>query len=141
MNWLYSILARTFRKCSAQTILCHHQPNQRVCFQKSASTKCSRWQRTQTADDLYHASIQGTLPHTRYQCLLQQILNNKGEAAPKLDAVSNIALTTDIWKSRATQSYLRVTDHFITADWKLESNVLFSDPGNAYRCAHWGQVG
>ena len=36
----------------------------------------------------------------------------------------HVAITTDSWTSRAVQSYLTVTAHYITSDWKLESKVL-----------------
>ena len=35
-----------------------------------------------------------------------------------------IAVTTDIWTSRATQAYITVTVHFVTDLWKMESKVL-----------------
>ena len=34
------------------------------------------------------------------------------------------ALATDIWTSHATQAYLTITAHFITAEWKMASAVL-----------------
>ena len=37
---------------------------------------------------------------------------------------SNVALTTDIWTSRATQAYITITAHYITEDWKIQSYVL-----------------
>ena len=36
----------------------------------------------------------------------------------------HVAITTDSWTSRAVQSYLTVTAHYITSDWKLESKIL-----------------
>ena len=36
----------------------------------------------------------------------------------------HVAITTDSWTSRAVESYLIVTVHYITSDWKLESKVL-----------------
>lgn len=35
-----------------------------------------------------------------------------------------VALTTDLWTSRAIESYLTVTVHYINSEWKLESKVL-----------------
>ena len=43
-----------------------------------------------------------------------------------LSVVPNVALTTDIWTIRATQVYLTVTGHFITADLKMESKVFLT---------------
>ena len=36
----------------------------------------------------------------------------------------NLALTTDIWTSRTTQSYVTITAHYITEEWKIQSYVL-----------------
>ncbi|KAI4791001.1 hypothetical protein KUCAC02_034269, partial [Chaenocephalus aceratus] len=43
---------------------------------------------------------------------------------------SSIALTTDGWTSRATESYLTVTAHYITPDcnWNMQSHVLQTRP-------------
>lgn len=41
----------------------------------------------------------------------------------KLSTVKYVCLTTDAWTSRATESYMAVTAHFIQ-DWKLESCLL-----------------
>ena len=35
-----------------------------------------------------------------------------------------LAFTTDIWTSRATEAYMMITAHYISDEWKLESNVL-----------------
>ena len=35
-----------------------------------------------------------------------------------------IGLTTDCWSSKATQSFVTITAHFIDDDWKLVSAVL-----------------
>lgn len=42
----------------------------------------------------------------------------------KLKAASSVALTTDIWTSRATQAYITVTAYYISIDWKLLACVL-----------------
>ena len=36
----------------------------------------------------------------------------------------SLALTTDIWTSRATQAYVAITAHYITEEWKIQSYVL-----------------
>ena len=36
----------------------------------------------------------------------------------------SVALTTDIWTSRATQAYITITAHYITEEWKIQSYVL-----------------
>ena len=38
--------------------------------------------------------------------------------------VSLVALTCDIWTSRATQEYLSITCHYMDRDWNLRSYVL-----------------
>ena len=38
--------------------------------------------------------------------------------------VRNLAVTTDIWTSRATEAYMIITAHYISDEWKVESNVL-----------------
>ena len=42
----------------------------------------------------------------------------------ELDTATVVTLTTDFWTSAATDSYLGITAHFITASWQLESRVL-----------------
>ena len=42
----------------------------------------------------------------------------------ELGEVHWVALTTDFWTSAAVESYLGVTVHFITRQWKLEARVL-----------------
>lgn len=37
-----------------------------------------------------------------------------------------VAVTTDMWTSRATQGYLTVTAHFINSKWEFESKVLLT---------------
>jgi len=44
-----------------------------------------------------------------------------GEA---LNKASRVALTCDAWTSRATQSFVTFTAHYITDTWQLESRVL-----------------
>ena len=42
----------------------------------------------------------------------------------ELDETKFCALTTDLWTSRATESYITVTCHFLTSSWELRSTVL-----------------
>ena len=39
-------------------------------------------------------------------------------------SVRKLAFTTDIWTSRATEPYITTTAHYISNEWKIESNVL-----------------
>ena len=41
-----------------------------------------------------------------------------------LEQVEYCSLTTDIWTSKATESYLTVTCHYITGKWELRASVL-----------------
>ena len=40
----------------------------------------------------------------------------------------SVALTTDSWTSRATESYLTVTVNLITAEWEIKSHVFQTRP-------------
>ena len=42
----------------------------------------------------------------------------------ELSEAAYVALTTDGWTSRATESFLTVTVHHITSEWELKSSVL-----------------
>ena len=42
-------------------------------------------------------------------------------------ASHNLALTTDIWTSRATEAYITITAHYIDDDWNLVSKVLCTE--------------
>ena len=48
----------------------------------------------------------------------------KEQLLATLATVQYVAVTTDIWTSRATQAYITVTVHFLTDRWKMESKVL-----------------
>lgn len=41
---------------------------------------------------------------------------------------AHVALTTDGWTSRATESFLTVTAHYITSEWEMRSCVLQTRP-------------
>ena len=38
--------------------------------------------------------------------------------------LASMALTTDIWTSMATETYMTVTAHYIDPNWKLQNFVL-----------------
>ena len=46
------------------------------------------------------------------------------EIKQELAQISHVALTSDIWTSRTTQSYLTLTCHFLTSSWELKTLVL-----------------
>ena len=52
-----------------------------------------------------------------YQEVKQDVLDSVMKA-------ESVALTTDGWTSRATESYLTTTAHFISSDWTLHEKVL-----------------
>ncbi len=55
------------------------------------------------------------LKHAKCKEVLKQRLKNEAQF---------IALTTDIWTSLATESYLSVTAHYIDSNWELQAFVL-----------------
>ena len=57
-------------------------------------------------------------------CLHERYSQVKDVVMKRLQSVSYIALTSDIWTSLATQSYISATAHFITFEWELNSCVL-----------------
>lgn len=46
----------------------------------------------------------------------------------ELSQASSVALTTDGWTSRATESYVTVTAHHTTEEWEMRSPVLQTRP-------------
>ena len=49
----------------------------------------------------------------------------------------SVALTTDGWTSRATESYITTTAHYISQEWKLENKVLET---TTLPCSHTGEA-
>ncbi|XP_028414611.1 zinc finger BED domain-containing protein 4-like [Dendronephthya gigantea] len=57
--------------------------------------------------------------------MLPDAYNKKVEEMKKeISQVSHVALTSDLWTSRTTESYITITCHFLTATWELMSLVL-----------------
>ena len=46
------------------------------------------------------------------------------EIKRELLQISHVALTSDLWTSRTTKSYLTITCYFVTSTWELKSLVL-----------------
>ena len=46
------------------------------------------------------------------------------EIKRELLQISHVALTSDLWTSRTTESYLAITCHFVTSTWELKFLVL-----------------
>ena len=63
------------------------------------------------------------------ETLIPDLYNaEKGALMKDISSASSIALTTDGWTSRATESYITVTVHFIDEAWKLKNYVLVTRP-------------
>ena len=60
-----------------------------------------------------------TFKHTKCQEVLKERLKNETKF---------ITLTTDIWTSMATESYITVTAHYIDGNWELQAFVLETMP-------------
>ena len=57
--------------------------------------------------------------------MLPEAYNKKvGEIKKEISQVSHVALTSDLWTSRTTESYITITCHFLSATWQLRSLVL-----------------
>ena len=57
--------------------------------------------------------------------MLPEKYSEKCEAVKEeLSRQAHVALTSDLWTSRATESYLTITCHFLTSSWELKSIVL-----------------
>ncbi|XP_076052180.1 E3 SUMO-protein ligase ZBED1-like isoform X2 [Oratosquilla oratoria] len=48
----------------------------------------------------------------------------KQQVREELEGASYVALTSDLWTSRQTKSFLSVTAHFISPEWELKSKLL-----------------
>ena len=58
-----------------------------------------------------------------------------------LSSAHLVALTTDCWTSRATQSFMTVTAHFINDDWEIKNPVLQTRPiYEAHTSEHLAEV-
>uniref|UniRef100_A0A8C9WTI1 HAT C-terminal dimerisation domain-containing protein n=1 Tax=Sander lucioperca TaxID=283035 RepID=A0A8C9WTI1_SANLU len=65
----------------------------------------------------------------------------KKKIVDELSRASSVALTTDGWTSRGTESYVTITAHFITADWEMRSLVLQTHPlYKSHTSTHLAQV-
>ncbi len=48
----------------------------------------------------------------------------KDQVKDRLSAVKVVNLTLDLWSNRQMRSYLGITGHYISAEWKLEHIML-----------------
>lgn len=67
-------------------------------------------------------------PHFSQKIIPGLYEKTKSAVTQDLSSASAIALTTDGWTSRATESYITVTAHHITPEWTLASHVLQTRP-------------
>ena len=52
-----------------------------------------------------------------------------------------LAVTTDIWTNRATEAYMTITAHYISNEWKIENNILFtSEMAERYTCRYYCNI-
>lgn len=71
----------------------------------------------------YHIPSQGTITSrikNRYKDAKSEMLAQLASAASK------VALTTDSWTAKMTESYVTVTYHYITEDWRVTTVVLLT---------------
>ncbi len=52
----------------------------------------------------------------------------KAKVEEGLSTAETIAITTDGWTSRATDSYMTITAHYITGNWQIANHVLQTRP-------------
>ncbi len=52
----------------------------------------------------------------------------KAKVEEGLSTAESIAITTDGWTSRATDSYMAITAHYITGNWQIANHVLQTRP-------------
>ena len=57
-------------------------------------------------------------------CLKERYAAMKHKLQESFRLCDNLALTSDIWTSCATQAYVTITAHYITEDWRIQSYVL-----------------
>ena len=67
-------------------------------------------------------------PHFSQKVLPKLYNETKQKVTQRLEDVDTIAITTDGWTSRATESYITITAHGITSDWEMVNFVLQTCP-------------
>lgn len=55
------------------------------------------------------------------------LLTEKNRVANDLNSIDYISLTTDCWTSRTTESYISITAHGITNEWKIVNFILTTE--------------
>ena len=52
--------------------------------------------------------------------------NERSLLISELENVSSASITMDTWTSNTTTRYMTVTEHHITSDWGMKSNILMT---------------
>ncbi|XP_076028560.1 zinc finger BED domain-containing protein 4-like [Oratosquilla oratoria] len=72
-------------------------------------------------DPRYVLPSRRELMRTQFPSLYEK---QKQQVREELEGASYVALTSDLWTSRQTKSFLSVTAHFISSEWELKSKLL-----------------
>ena len=65
-----------------------------------------------------------TRKHLSTTLLQKKYINLKAQTIDHLKGVNTVNLTIDLWTNMQMRSYLGITAHYITAEWKLEQVML-----------------
>ncbi|XP_039608816.1 E3 SUMO-protein ligase ZBED1-like [Polypterus senegalus] len=63
-------------------------------------------------------------PHFSQKVVPALYEKTRSDVVSELSRVPSLSLTTDSWTSRATESYLTVTVHYISPQWEMRNHVL-----------------
>lgn len=74
--------------------------------------------------------------HMTNICMPELYAQVKSQVEKELANAERVAITTDAWTSCATESYVTITAHHITPDWKLNVHVLQT---RAFKGSHTGK--
>ena len=74
--------------------------------------------------------------HITNTCIPALYAQVKSQAEKELANAERVAITTDAWTSCATESYVTLTAHHISPDWKLNAHVLQT---SAFKGSHTGR--
>ena len=73
---------------------------------------------------LYNVAENAGFRHMIATLELRYTIPNREHFMESLSGPERVALTTDGWTSCASQSYIIITVHYITADWSIKNHVL-----------------
>ena len=74
-----------------------------------------------TLEPRYKIPQRGYMVDTAVPAMHEEV---KKAVKTSLGAAQRVALTCDGWTSRATQSYVTITSHYISDDWEMVTHVL-----------------